>query len=86
MADRSRTLDVLGSSLSFADLMLPDHIVQALSKAGYTTPSPVQQAALPVARLGTDMVVQAKSGTGKTVVFTTCCLERVRADATQPQV
>ena len=86
MTDRRRTFDVTSSSASFADLMLPDEVVGALFKAGYSKPSPVQQAALPLARLGTDMVVQAKSGTGKTVVFAACCIERVHADVARPQV
>ena len=34
-------------------------------------PSPVQRAAIPLGRLGADLVVQAKSGTGKTVTFGT---------------
>ena len=86
MANRSRTLDVASSARSFADLMLSDNVVRALAGAGFIKPSPVQQAALPLARLGVDMITQAKSGTGKTVVFATCCLERVKADQQQPQV
>ena len=86
MAERHRTVDVAGSALSFADLMVSDAVVSALSKAGFTRPSPVQEAALPLARLGSDVIVQAKSGTGKTVVFATVCAERVRADLSLPQV
>lgn len=84
--DRAHTLDVTSATQSFADLMLSDEVVQALQKAGFVKPSPVQQAALPLACLGTDLVAQAKSGTGKTVVFATCCLERVKADDPRPQV
>ncbi|KAK9790952.1 hypothetical protein WJX73_010259 [Symbiochloris irregularis] len=83
---RERTLDVSASSAqSFSDLMLPDELVSALGKAGFLRPSPVQEAALPTARLGADLIVQAKSGTGKTVVFATVCIERVRRDLTVPQ-
>jgi hypothetical protein len=38
-------------------------------------PSPVQRAAIPLGRLGADLVVRAKSGTGKTVTFGTILLE-----------
>ena len=41
-------------------------------------PSPVQAAAIPPAKLGFDLVVQSKSGTGKTAVFVVAALEMVR--------
>ena len=81
-----RTLDVLAGTKSFAGLLLPPHIEQALRDAGYRRPSPVQEAALPLARMGTDLVVQAKAGTGKTLVFAVAAVERVDVNNGAPQV
>lgn len=69
--------DVRGSVASFADLLLPvrssatrrctltrqgqEALVRALSKAGFTAPSPVQEAAIPLGRFGADLIVQARS-------------------------
>lgn len=49
-------------------------------------PSPVQTAAIPIGRLGADLVVQAKSGTGKTLVFSILCLDKIRTEVATPQV
>ena len=78
----SRTKDVIGDASSFHDLLLPPKILHALSNAGYTRPSPVQQAAIPLARLHLDLIIQAKAGTGKTLVFAVAIVERI--DTTNP--
>jgi ATP-dependent RNA helicase DDX20 len=49
-------------------------------------PSPVQTAAIPLGRLGADLIVQAKAGTGKTLVFGTICLEKLQPEIALPQV
>lgn len=82
----ARTLDVVASAKSFSSLLLPQHIEQALREAGFRRPSPVQEAALPLARLGTDLIVQAKAGTGKTLVFAVAAVERVDLSSAAPQV
>lgn len=83
---RYRTADVEGDAGSFDDLLLPATLVHALSEAGFKRPSPVQQAAIPVGRVGSDLIVQAKSGTGKTAVFAIICLECLALDVGSPQV
>eukprot|EP00210_Caulerpa_lentillifera_P001381 g1328.t1 len=80
-----QTRDVVGSIDSFAKLGLPDGYRRALLLAGYRRPSPVQEKAIPYVRLGSDLIVQAKSGTGKTLVFALACVERVNAGAWHPQ-
>eukprot|EP00877_Chromochloris_zofingiensis_P005179 jgi/Chrzof1/14662/Cz09g11070.t1 len=82
---RYRTADVEGDAGSFDDLLLPATLVHALSEAGFKRPSPVQQAAIPVGRVGSDLIVQAKSGTGKTAVFAIICLECLALDVGSPQ-
>ena len=81
-----RSADVLSASKSFASLLLPPHVQQALRDAGFRRPSPVQEAALPLARLGADLIVQAKAGTGKTLVFAAAAVERVDLANAAPQV
>ncbi len=51
-----------------------------------TTARRRQEAAVPLARAGADLVVQAKSGTGKTAVFGIAAVERARLDLPAPQV
>lgn len=87
-APRARTQDVVAheDGRTFEDLLLPAPLIASLQKAGFTRPSPVQQAALPLGRLGSDLIVQAKSGTGKTVVFAIICLERVKLSQSTTQV
>ena len=41
-------------------------------------PSPIQLAAIPNAKIGLDMIVQAKSGTGKTCVYVVTALEMLK--------
>ena len=48
---------------------LPQSLAQRLTQAGFTTPTPVQQAAIPVALKGRDIMAQAKTGSGKTLAF-----------------
>eukprot|EP00873_Tetraselmis_striata_P041722 jgi/Tetstr1/461986/TSEL_007059.t1 len=83
---RARTDDIAGGAASFAELLLPAALTEALGSAGFGRPSPVQSAAIPLARLGVDLIVQAKSGTGKTLVYAVAALERVKVDILTPQV
>lgn len=62
---------------TFADLQLPVPLLSGLERAGFVEPSPVQVRGIPVGRLGADVIAQAKSGTGKTVVFCLLALETV---------
>ena len=63
--------------LKFKDLALPEHVVLGLQKCGFIYPSPVQVSSIPLERLGRDVLVQAKSGTGKTVAFACRLLDSV---------
>ncbi len=55
--------------LSFAELNLPQAILDTLNKVGYEKPSPIQQATIPVLLSGRDVVGMAQTGTGKTAAF-----------------
>ncbi|VDK62769.1 unnamed protein product [Onchocerca ochengi] len=81
-----RTLDVEADVPDFSSLMLNRTSLNALTKAGFTKPSPVQARAIPFGMLGFDLLVQAKSGTGKTMVFALLAVENLNAQIGRSQV
>lgn len=56
-----------------------------LQSSGITTPTPVQQEAIPVIMAGKDVVVQAQTGTGKTLAFVLPIVEKVNVEQTHIQ-
>lgn len=54
---------------SFADLGLPRGIVQVLDRQGITEPFPIQEAAIPDALSGKDVLGRGPTGSGKTFTF-----------------
>ncbi|MEO9077489.1 MAG: DEAD/DEAH box helicase [Gelidibacter sp.] len=56
--------------MSFKSLGLSDALLKAVSEQGYTTPSPIQQKAIPLVLEGKDVLASAQTGTGKTAGFT----------------
>lgn len=54
---------------NFNSLGLPHVLMQALSHLNFTTPTPIQAAAIPHALEGKDMLGSAQTGTGKTAAF-----------------
>lgn len=56
--------------MSFQSLGLSDALLKAVSKKGYTTPSPIQEKAIPKVLEGRDVLASAQTGTGKTAGFT----------------
>ena len=56
--------------MSFNSLGLSDALLKAISKKGYSTPSPIQQKAIPPILEGKDVLASAQTGTGKTAGFT----------------
>ena len=61
---------------TFAQMSLPPSIVQRLLQVGITVPTPIQQAAIPPALEGRDVMAQAKTGSGKTLAFLLPMIER----------
>ncbi|HPI39859.1 MAG TPA: DEAD/DEAH box helicase [Pseudobdellovibrionaceae bacterium] len=53
----------------FSDLNLIAPIQQSLKEAGYETPTPIQQQAIPLILAGHDLLGIAQTGTGKTAAF-----------------
>ncbi len=53
----------------FEDLSLSSTILRAVSDQGYTSPTPIQEQAIPVVLEGRDLIGCAQTGTGKTAAF-----------------
>ena len=53
----------------FTSLNLREEIMQAITELGYSTPTPIQTAMIPIMLSGADVIGQAQTGTGKTAAF-----------------
>lgn len=63
--------------MTFETLGLSTQLVTAVKDQGYTTPTPVQQQAIPAIIQGRDIIAAAQTGTGKTAGFTLPLLQRL---------
>jgi ATP-dependent RNA helicase DeaD len=72
-------------SLSFDALGLHEGLVRALREVGYETPTPIQEATIPVLLRGSDLLGQAQTGTGKTAAFALPLLSRLDLAQREPQ-
>ena len=61
----------------FEDMGIRKELIEALQKNGITTPTPVQEEAIPALLSGHDAIVQAQTGTGKTLAFVLPILETI---------
>ncbi|GAA5156533.1 DEAD/DEAH box helicase [Nocardioides marinquilinus] len=61
---------------TFRDLGVQPQICDALERAGITVPFAIQEMTLSVALMGTDLIGQARTGTGKTLAFGIPLLQR----------
>ena len=55
--------------MTFSTLGLGSELIQAISDVGYTSPTPIQKAAIPMVLMGRDVLGCAQTGTGKTASF-----------------
>jgi superfamily II DNA/RNA helicase len=72
----------------FTDLGLSPSTLQAVADTGYTTATPIQAQAIPVALAGQDVLGIAQTGTGKTAAFTLPMVDKLssgRAKARMPR-
>ncbi|MBD3663545.1 DEAD/DEAH box helicase [Sulfitobacter sp. TSTF-M16] len=72
----------------FSDLKLSPKVLKAIEEAGYESPTPIQEGAIPPALEGRDVLGIAQTGTGKTAGFTLpmiTMLARGRARARMPR-
>jgi superfamily II DNA/RNA helicase len=74
--------------MSFSKLGLSDKVLGAIEAAGYTTPTPIQEQAIPHVLARRDVLGIAQTGTGKTAAFVLpmlTMLEKGRARARMPR-
>ena len=62
-------MDSPAGKRSFASLSLSQATLGSLEAKGYESPTPVQEESIPKALAGKDLVVQSRTGTGKTAAF-----------------
>jgi len=62
---------------NFALFGLHPDLVQTITELGFTEPTPIQQAAIPLLLGGRDLIGQAQTGTGKTAAFGLPLLQRI---------
>lgn len=82
MAEQELTTDE-----TFEDLGVIPEVTAALAEAGILHPFPIQALAIPLAIGGTDIIGQARTGTGKTLAFGVSLLHRLEtlaAEADEP--
>ncbi|PKO45144.1 MAG: ATP-dependent RNA helicase [Betaproteobacteria bacterium HGW-Betaproteobacteria-22] len=63
--------------VNFDALGLAPELLKALTESGYTTPTPIQAQAIPVALAGGDLMAGAQTGTGKTAAFALPILQKL---------
>jgi len=63
--------------MSFESLGLAPALLRALAEHGYTQPTPIQAAAIPVVLEGGDVLAAAQTGTGKTAAFALPLLQKL---------
>lgn len=65
-------------SKTFAELGLSPELLISITEAGFENPFPIQEAVIPLALTGADIIGQAKTGTGKTLGFGLPILNNVK--------
>jgi len=75
---RKKTTDVTDTKGNeFEDFCLKRELLMGIFEKGWERPSPIQEASIPIALAGRDVLARAKNGTGKTGAYTIPMLEMV---------
>ncbi|KAJ8316237.1 hypothetical protein KUTeg_006251 [Tegillarca granosa] len=82
---RIKTTDVTNTKGNeFEDFCLKRELLMGIFEKGWESPSPIQEASIPIALTGRDILARAKNGTGKTGAYCIPIIER--CDATKDEV
>ena len=71
---------------SFNDLGLSDNLLKSINEIGYTTPTPIQEKAIPFVFMNRDILASAQTGTGKTASFTLPMMDILSGGTTKPRM
>ncbi|EAC5524547.1 ATP-dependent RNA helicase, partial [Listeria monocytogenes] len=63
--------------MKFKDLELSNELLTSVERAGFEEATPIQEATIPLALAGKDVIGQAQTGTGKTAAFGLPMLEKI---------
>jgi len=78
---RIRTSDVTDrEGKEFEDFCLTRPLLMGIFEMGWEKPSPIQEASIPMALSGRDILARAKNGTGKTGAYSIPILERINKE------
>lgn len=69
--------------MNFNEFQLNDHLIHAVQRCGYTTPTPIQQQAIPPILAGRDLIGLAQTGTGKTAAFILPTIQHLMATSSR---
>ncbi|KAJ8670528.1 hypothetical protein QAD02_001787 [Eretmocerus hayati] len=87
VSSKERTSDIeIQENVTFAEMGLSEVVLNGLLKCGFHKPSPIQHKSIPLGRCGFDLIVRAKSGTGKTAVFGVIALEAIDIQVDSVQI
>ncbi|NUN11950.1 DEAD/DEAH box helicase [Candidatus Micrarchaeota archaeon] len=64
----------------FDKLGLGHEIIDSLKKMGITSPTPIQERAIPILLMGSDLIGQSKTGSGKTFAFGIPLIEKLTGE------
>ena len=64
----------------FEDYFIRRELLMGIFEKGWEQPSPIQEASIPVALSGLDIIARAKNGTGKTGAYTIPTLQKIDID------
>lgn len=71
---------------SFEEFELPEFLLEGIRDLGFEAPTPVQRAVIPASKDGDDLIVQSKTGSGKTAAFGISLARRLHEPGKRPQV
>lgn len=72
--------------MTFEELKITRQFLNAIDDCGYTSPSPIQEKAIPRINAGQDVIGIAQTGTGKTAAFALPVLQKVKyAQGVEPR-
>jgi len=76
--NRKKTSDVTDTKgCEFEDFCLKRELLMGIFEKGWEKPSPIQEASIPIALSGRDILARAKNGTGKTGAYSIPILEQI---------